>query len=269
MRRTLVIVLALCFGTVGSPVEPPSAQRRAAKEFEGQIWLEPDVVAIISADDVLSALEETRDRLKAEPLYLKLSYAPYLLERLKSTEKCETQEYERSPADHDLNCIAGRAAWILEGAFDIAIPAIEASSTQGERENSHRLAARQLDAFERGVTQAVQQYRVGDHKTALKHKYQRRILEGSPEEHGPLFTIQAVHPMNAMLEEWFPLGKRLADLEAIIGRKAWSYHRKRRDDESSEHVSGVFEYKCDSGFHGTAYYLLVREGVIEAMNQMN
>ena len=51
-----------------------------------------------------------------------------------------------------------------------------------------------------------------------------------------------------------------------MGRKAWTFDRISRDQESSRDVTGVFEYVCESESRATAYYFLVRGGVIEAVN---
>ena len=70
----------------------------------------------------------------------------------------------------------------------------------------------------------------------------------------------------ALFDDLFPLGKKLTDLEWIIGRKAYSYEPELRHRESSEGVTGVFEYRYTDNFSGKVYYFLVREGVIEGMS---
>ena len=268
MIRTVVLIVAMLsvgftasLGQVAAPSEDQWKDPVAGEE-----WLSPDLIQAISEDTVLAVLEQERDRLKGLPLYLKVSYARHLLQALTTIETCETAKYAHPVSHHDLDCVAGRAAWMLEETFEISVPTIKASSSRRVRQEAHDEAKLQIDAFNRGVRTIIDRYRIGRDKRGLRRRYQRLILEGTQPEDRAKFAFAAVAPMNEMLEKWFPLGKRFADLESIVGRKAWTFDRISRDQESSRDVTGVFEYVCESESRATAYYFLVRGGVIEAVN---
>ena len=84
-------------------------------------------------------------------------------------------------------------------------------------------------------------------KRNLKEKYRGAIHRDIPGL-GPTLSVETI---DRFLDEWFPYGKRIEDLEEIAG--------VRSDREGENAV-----LRIDSGFSGAVYKFHVTNGVIDS-----
>src|SRR5437867_1493473 len=73
--------------------------------------------------------QRSMQKWKSAPKYQVLSFAVQLCTLLNSRESVTTAPYHWSPNSHDMNLIAGRAAWVLDGLLGIALPPINSTTT--------------------------------------------------------------------------------------------------------------------------------------------
>lgn len=269
MMRTSISLTVLCT-VLGCSVaratlqESEQAEDVQAIQHLGQ--LSPPILDGLRRDSRLKRLQTSVERLKKEPLYLRLSYAPYFVELLEDGQERETLYYEWEDGTHDLRIVAGRAGWLLQEVYDIEVVTIDSSTTAKARKQARDLARAQLDVYIACAMVQVELDSVGRNIDGLKAEYQAKFLRELPHENSTRFDMGAGKLFAALFDDFFPLGKKLEDLERIVGRKAYAYESKLRNRESSEEVTGVFEYGYSDGFSGKVYYLLVRDGVIETMS---
>lgn len=257
----MLLILAGCSLAIASQHSPEDPKERV-----GLGYLRPGIVSALQADSRMARLDRETKQLKEQPEYLRLSYAPYLVELLTDRRQRETLYYEWAPGTHDLRLVAGRAAWVLQEVYRITIPPLDSKATAEICAGAQKAVQVQLQAI-RTTTMALVEFEgVGHDVDALERKYQDKIQAQSPYEGSRRFRRAAAKPLREMLNEFFPLGKKLTDLERIVGQRAYVYDPSLRVRETSEKVTGVFEYGCTDGMFGEAYFFLVRGGVIEAVS---
>ena len=257
---TLSIILGCT--VLSAPQEEPND----SQSLRNVDYMVPGIVNGLQAESRVYRLPRGIERLKAEPVYLQLSYAPYVIETLASDQRVETLDYEWDPGTNDLRYVAARGAWVLESVFGIKVAPINASTVKADRDQATRLAQVQFDAYRAGIMRTVEQYAIGRDIEELAQKYQAKIQEGTEEHPSHGFFKPAGPHLKRMLREFFPLGRKLSDLEYVIGRKAFAYEPDLRERDTSEGVTGVFEYRYSDGMFGRAYFFLVRDGIIEAVS---
>jgi hypothetical protein len=230
-------------------------------------WMCPDEVTAARRVADLHHLRKMVEDLKEQPLYLRVSALPPLLEVLLVDEVVDAVGFERQLGQHDFDCVAGRAAWFLEEAYGFELPhRVRKESSDSQREFVHAFATRQADAYLRGVQDAVDRYTRDATTAAMQQKYGPLIRAGAINEGHARLSIKSQGPMMRMLDEWYPIGRRLSELEKIAGAPAAPLDRRERGDVDNENRTGVFQYSFTNGMFGTVVFLQVEKGEIKAVN---
>ena len=116
----------------------------------------------------------------------------------------------------------------------------------------------------------VETYNIGDNSQQLADRYHESIYVGvKPEHRKHGFLGEGERAFKQMLHEFFPIGKKLSDLETIMGAKAKASDPSLSDRTSSARVTGVFEFYYTTGMFGQTFYFLVEDGIITAMNTVS
>ncbi|MCP3905415.1 MAG: hypothetical protein GY715_17455 [Planctomycetes bacterium] len=222
-------------------------------------------IALANLD--VDAVRHASRQAKESPLYRRLSVAPFILEAIDDPKAIRGSDDQPPPGTHDLRRVAGRAAYYLEHVLPITLPTITETTSEAELKQIQASARRQYEAYRAGVNDMVQTYGIGGNVEDLHRRYRHQIFQ-SVESPGHGFWEEGAPHFKQMLRDFFPLGKRLGDLETIMGARAYAYDTNLRDRESSDDVTGVFKYSYHdhSMMFGMGYYFLVENGVITAVN---
>lgn len=233
---------ALYFGRQDK-VKSASQQRSLREIFTAGI------VHYVSASYVrLDDLEEVSDELRKAPLYLRLSIAALLVEETASYERCELRGYTYGNDDQDLNWVAGRSAFLLEKALGVPLPRLAPNSTTRHVDHLHAEAAKAYNALRQQIVAQHMAIRDPSVDPALKMKYAGKI---DPTRSAARFD-EDVLALYDLLNEWFPLGRKMRELEEIVGHEAQRY----RDG---------FCYTFDEGYGGVRFVFRTREGLIDSV----
>jgi hypothetical protein len=209
------------------------------------------------------------DSIDEWPLYQRLSLARFLVERVGDPSRSPLDHYERQPGEHDLSRVAGRAALMVERAIPIAIPTITPEMSQERLREVAASARRQYEAYRAGVLDTVAAYNIGSETEAIATRYREAIyVDIEPEQRRHGFWEAGRPQFEQMLHDFFPLGKRLTNLEAVMGAMAEAHEPELKARTSSAGATGVFEYSYhDKSIRfRTSYYFLVEDGVINAVS---
>lgn len=177
--------------------------------------------------------------------YLKLSGAEFLLKYLAVEETCETPNYEWKEGTHDLRQVAGRAAWIFDELLDTRLPAVSPDSSKKELEAVTREASNCVEAYRKAMIDLASAYQVGGNIDDLAAKYNGKIKPGVTGNKAEAYSKE----MASLLAEFCPIGRKIEDLEKIIGSQG-----KKRD--------GQVYFVFDSGYGGTVYRFVIRDSVV-------
>jgi hypothetical protein len=244
-----------------APKEQATSATRASTD-----WLVADAVAALMRPTDVDGLTRAVDRLRSAPVYLRMSALPDLLTMLQSSDTVEVYDYDPPDGGDDLRMLAGRAAWGLEAGMGIALPPVDAHQNADERARIVELARAQADAYVISVREMVKEYGIGDNPEALAARYKDALGARFKKDHA-CFDDTAVALFDEMLHEFFPIGKKLDDLELIVGQPAASLVDGRRLETRPQVGTWTAEYRCDSGFSGVAYYLLIEGDVIQRVSR--
>ncbi|MDA1142439.1 MAG: hypothetical protein O3B01_28070 [Planctomycetota bacterium] len=206
---------------------------------------------IFNIPDVPSLRNRLHEYTKANP-YQKLTACRSLIDRLGDKRKIDALNYVNSAADHDLAYVPGRTAWAIEILLGINLSKVTTNSSQNELDTVRKQAQQYLKAFESAMLSMETIYRIGFKESSmLSKKYGGRIVTGVSEK-----ADESAQAMKALLDTWFPLGKKLSDLEKIIGR-------------SPDWKSGKACFRFDNGQDGIEFQFTVDEGVITAVSVLD
>ncbi len=212
-------------------------------------------------------LEQAARELEATPLYTRLSVGRFLIEAVDDGTRVTMSGYERAAGTHDLSRVAGRAAYYLEHALPLTLPTITEATSEAELEQIQASARQQYEAYRAGVMDMVRTYDIGGNPEALARRYRDAIYVGvAKEHHSYQFFPEGRAAFERMLHEFFPVGKTLAQLEEVMGGMAMAYEPDLKTRDSSEGVTGVFEYYYTDRMFGESYFFLVEDGIITVVN---
>jgi hypothetical protein len=212
-RAAFVVAFALQGNALGQRFDDPISLMRIT-EYE---VFQRTVSDIDKASDFRHALLITR-----------------LKERLGDEGRLTLRGHSGDADKFDLTTVGGRARWLIEHFL------------QHETGNANL----NVDARIKLWQAAVVQRRSGTEKSVseLKEKYWGTIHSGIV---GSL-SKTSIEAMDRFLDDWFPYGKRIADLEEITG--------VRLGREGEEAVVSI-----DSGYNGCEYRFHLTSGVIESV----
>jgi hypothetical protein len=188
-----------------------------------------------------SQVSEQPGRWKASPGYLKVTLLQALVARVGDSAKATWEKSDEDPKGYDFETVSGRAFW---GSAVLTDYAPKDGKPLADPEVAKKAIAAYCDALDAAAT--AKAYDVGK----LKAKYAGKITPGI--HHG---GAKANDQMFALLDEWWPLGKKLDDLEEIIGHKG-------------EVKDGWVRFTFDTGFAGGASFFAVEDGVIRQVTYM-
>jgi len=248
-------------------IEPATTAGVAQAEVQWDRDLAPGWYRGLGAEQTVETLEKAAQELKAVPLYSRLSVGVFLIQALNEDRRVKIPEYERPAGSHDIRRTAGRAAFYLEEAFSLTLPTITELTAAAELEQIQQSATLQLSAYRQGIVDAVIAYRLGTDSHAVRRTYQSAIQKGSPTDTTHVFTGEASRSFAKMLDEWFPLDKRLVDLSSIVGRVPARFidrEEVQNLDEDLASATGIYLYRFGFGglFSPAIYYFIVKNGVI-------
>jgi len=212
------------------------------------------------------------DRFASEPLYYRLCLIDALVEKLTDVSMWNGYNPEEAggqdiDSKHALALKAGRAAYVIEEVFDLEIPAIQDTTERSLLSAVQENVRRELASYSQGVMDTVDAYGIGTDIGRLRQEFGPR-LAGSGEN-GDL-TEGEHDSFRELLNRFFPIGKRLIDLEMIVGRRPFMINSETKTLETrpeSAEPTGVFEYRFDSGYGGVLYYFEVKDGIIHDISR--
>ena len=192
-------------------------------------------------------------RLEPAPTYMKLVFAEELANRLLIDKECPMSElaghrYAYREGTHDLRRLPGRAAHALEHLLGVALPKVTPASSPADLKLLHGKAVRLLGAYRSGVMAMVRDYEIGKRADALTATYKGKVRPGARH------WYESTLAMARLLADWFPIGKKLSDLEKIVG-----YKPDRRDRKQ---VSYWFETSTG----GWAFHFTIEDGIITSVS---
>lgn len=234
----------LCIGLIGLSIANTALGQQ--KQVETVQITVRDLEKFLRDEAQLSELRKTVSSMKQAPLYLRLSLAELLVDSLRDEAKATAITYEWKKGTHDRGRVAGRAAWALEQIIGKELKVVRPTTSAPQlglvRDEAVRLV--------RSYRSRALRIRSGSEPSpdALKISYANKINPGISGE----LARKSSKAMNRLLSEWCPIGKRLSDLESIVGKPA------------RVSVDKVY-YRFDSGYGGVDYRFKVKKGVIESV----
>jgi hypothetical protein len=191
----------------------------------------------------VTSLQNDLTKWKGAPLYQRVALLDFLVGSLSDVGHVETINYEWKQGSNDKNHVAGRAAWALEEILGAKLMDVIPTSSDDDLSRIHGDAERLVSVYREGILTLASEYEVGGPPDELKASYAGKIGLSA------VGAIESAVAMGQLLEEWFPVGKKLDTLEAILGFQG---------TRSGKQV----EFRFDSGFLGIAYHFIVVDGVI-------
>jgi len=205
---------------------------------------------VVVSTPVPAELEPRIEAWKGAPSWQKLAFCRELLPLLREADPCRTRDYEWKAGTHDLRLAAGRAAWVLERMLDVTLPQVRPDSQAAELDVvAEAAAAAFADYRARAIAEAESASAKGGRTVEeLTKTYRGRIQPDLRAQAGASSAMMA-----RLLNEWFPIGRGIAELETIVGAAG-------KIDER-----GV-TYRFDNGLSGSVFLFVVQDGVIEAVS---
>ena len=187
-------------------------------------------------------------------LYLRPAILEALAQGMSSDEKCETQGYTWEEGSHDLNQPAGRAAWAIEQLTGLKLTRVTPSSTVEEIAAVRKETGEVVKAYNAGIVAAFAAARHERSLEELKKDYHGKIKAGiNPKEWEASWKL-----MTKLFDEWFPLGKKLSDLEEITGATGEAL-------PPGNWTGFGVNYRFENGYSGMSVLLKVSDGVITSV----
>ncbi len=267
MRCATVILTTVvsCFSICPLGARMQDAAEHPLARDDGSVLVPQWVRGLLSERHTFDSLSQDIDRVRKQPLYLRLSAASSLVDLMVDRNVVALHHYSPN-GDHDLRLIAGRAAFAIDRLFPISVPTITRDTVPEDLARLAEAVRQQLDAYRLGVLAVVNEYQIGEDHARLAQTYQERIHEGIPEaDRTFFFTTRGASDFRECLDAFFPIGKRLDDLEAIVGADARLEESIHDGNDTTNGVQVVAYYARDSRF-AIAYRFLIHDGVIESVS---
>lgn len=232
----LTLALAITWSALAQP-RPPSESRL----YMGMT--RSTVLRVTSYDALIDEAAQCRNGSS----FLKWGTLDELLRHITSADPVPLWVLPaQRPTDHDLQIVAGRAAWLIEQTTGSTLPTVSRESLGANRARIRSAAEQVVAAYKAGIMQAGQEYGTpsAERVRELTRLYLGQIKTGIWDKEALVYQER----FERVLAEWFPLGKRYADLVTIVGPG------ETQDDE--------VEYRFDDGITGNSYHLRLKDGVI-------
>jgi hypothetical protein len=235
-----------------------------APETERQYLLCADQVrAFLLRDSYPKTLKAELHDWKKAPPYQTVSAAEYLLPYVLEEKQLKTPEYRWREGTHDLDQVSGRAAWALDELLGIKLTRIVPGSTRNDQGQVYREAERAVQASYAWVVKFADDGKNEERVRTLKARYAGKIKPWNTGFNAPKHS----RAMLEFLVEWCPLGKKLTDLQEIIGTPAKSVtdlHEIIRGASGRKREEG-HSYYFDTGRGGLRFLFQTKDGLIRAV----
>ncbi len=167
-------------------------------------------------------LQQIVETMRKKPLLYKVLAGPTFVNALTGDHPTPLDGFEWQEGKHDFNRYPGRAAWAMEELLGIKLPTVTPKTTKKELAEIQKEAERLLREHTKKIMKESGEGKVGRPTAEIKKLYHGKIVQSQDHEK----SIAAGRVMAVMLDEWFPLGKKLSDLEEIVGYKGKSWKMK-------------------------------------------
>lgn len=216
-------------------------------EGTNQVNITLDEVEMTLRTEERLQMDEAVDRWHQSPLYQRMSILEVLSGKLSQKDRRPLNQSAQGEERYDLNSLAGRAAWMMDRLMHVQLPPIPQNASPEDLNKTQKTAKQKVAEYRR---EALARQMMSIQKLSveqLKKTYAGRIVPGINEK-----ATESMSNMSSLLRDWFPLGRDLQVLEAIVGTKA-------------EPVQGGFSFRFDTGFGGLEYFFTVDDGKIETV----
>jgi hypothetical protein len=218
-----------------------------------RLYFEGHECSVLDAKS-LSAFENAVNKARNYQTYCKISLAVKLIECLKDETPTHLVGHEHADNEHDLNIKAGCAARALEELLGFDLQKIHVPNSYGERLSKQLIpiaeeATRQLKAYRAGVVECLSKRELSIDD--LKKKYEKKITKQNVDpKDWAKEGLQSIEQLDALFAEWCPIGKKLTDVEAIVGASTMQYEGLP-----------AFSFRC---YHpdGAGVKFMIKDGVI-------
>lgn len=186
-------------------------------------------------------LEQQIAKFKYASPYQRLAVVRQLLTYIDSKDVILGVDYKPTEGKHNLQLVAGRAVWAIELFLGVELPVVESILSEADSAELTRVATACVKAYENALLDLGTSYDVGSTTAEMVKQYRGKIQPGSRDH-----ARQNVSLTLELFTQWFPLGRKLSELESIIGEKP-------------QKQNGLFEYRFDDGYNATAFILTVSD----------
>jgi hypothetical protein len=244
-----IIISTVCFLVVLPIINLNAVDAQKSKDGVIKPVFSIDEVGGFFRREDLSGMEKIIQNWQKGPSYLKLSLLETLTDHLKTLEKCSTRNYIWEEGTHDLNRKNGRAAWAIEKLLEIKLDKITPDSTWEENQKIYNECANIVKAYRAGIMSAASEVKNIKTKEELTKSYKDKIKPGISTKHEESFNS-----MSSLLSEWFPIGRKLSDLEEIVGTPGTNRPKEN-----------CIDYDFQNGVDGVLYRFTVEDGIITSV----
>ena len=195
-----------------------------------------------------STIREWLPRLAEARPYQKLAAADALAKQMRPNVKIEMVGYRRQPGGQDLSCAAGRSAFVIQELLHIQLPPATADQNNDQIEAIQDQARTAIKAYRQALMDSVREPRRERSVKELTEAYKGKIKIGLQTFAQGDASFWA---MMDLFDEWPPIGRRMADLRAILG-----------SDGEVQGGSRLFRIVETDGLTGTEFEIVEKDGLI-------
>lgn len=169
----------------------------------------------MNADD----FEKETLKWKTAPTRKKIEKIPSILKCIQIDDCLHMDKYIYEEGKNDLERTSGRAAEVIEVVYGLKAGKIGPKSSKSDIAAIFDRAKELLDAYAKGaIDMSKEIYSVS--KERMKEKYANKITFEVKNKDNVTKVRDGMRKMDELLKEWFPLGKKISDLEEIVGEKS-------------------------------------------------
>lgn len=186
--------------------------------------------------------------------YCKISLAETLIEKLSDNAPTHLIGHARVDNEQDLDMKAGCAARALEELLNFDLPKVCVSKANGDPLPKQLAliadeATRQLKVYRAGVAEAL--LKTEPSIAEMKKKYENKIT--ADPKHTAAEGQRSIEELAALFAAWCPIGKKLSDVETIVGSPTVKYEGQL-----------CYSFRCNS-INGAGVKFMIRKDVIVAV----
>ena len=248
-------LLALASAVTMPPASSFCAAPKAAPKYDPwpqELVLCPESVGDLTHHRTAKGLSARIDKWMRAPSYLRLTMMELLLEEVLSQRRHDLVDYTYEQGGNDLGLIAGRATEALERLLGAELPKITPTSSAEHAKRVHAEAAKLLRVYRSGLLTLAGEYKIGKPKEVLRRAYDGKI---SPTRRATKDVYRTACVLAKLLQEWFPIGKKMSDLEEIVGYKTLRASRSRH---------AIYEF--DAGRSGYLFHFKLSGELIDSVS---